>query len=111
MAKEIFNSHNFTAKDVFNIRAAQKLDSAKGKVLKVVGCATGNDVSGETGELVNTGYLKTEEGMYSTISKTAIDSIDALIDCFADNGGEPIEIKVGTGRSNAGREFIVLTMI
>lgn len=111
MAREIVNSHNFTSKDNFNVRGAMKLESAKGQTLTVLGCATGNDVSGETGEIVETGYLKTTAGMFSTISKTAIDGINALIDCFADMEEDSIDITVETRTSNAGRAFIVLTMI
>ena len=111
MARKITNGANFGAKDVFNITGAETLDSVKGSVIRVVGAALGLDVSYDTGEEVVTGYLKAENGeIYSTISPTAQQSIDALIDLLSDDP-TPVEIKVNTRKSNAGREFIVLTMM
>lgn len=111
MARKITNGANFGAKDVFNITGAETLDSVKGSVIRVVGAALGLDVSYDTGEEVATGYLKAENGeIYSTISPTAQQSIDALIDLLSDDP-TPVEIKVNTRKSNAGREFIVLTMM
>ena len=112
MARRIVNGANFKAKDVFNITGAETLDSVKGSVIKVVGAALGLDVSHDTGEEVSTGYLKAENGeIYSTISPTAQQSIDALIEMFVDEPDAVVEIKVNTRKSNAGREFIVLTMM
>lgn len=112
MARKIVKEANFGAKDVFNIVGAETLDSVKGSVIKVVGAALGLDVSHDTGEEVATGYLKAENGaIYSTISPTAQQSIDALIDMFADEPNTGVDIKVNTRMSNAGREFIVLTMM
>ena len=111
MARRISESANFTNKDVFNITGAESLESIKGSTIKVVGGALGLDVSHETGE-VATGYLKDSEGnIYSTISPTAQQSIEALIDMFADGEAKEVTIKVNTRKSNAGREFIVLTML
>lgn len=112
MARKITNAANFGPKDAFNITGAETLDSVKGSVIAVVGAALGLDVSHETGEEVATGYLKAEDGaIYSTISPTAQQSIDALIDLIADAPNTKVDIKVNTRKSNAGREFIVLTMM
>ena len=112
MARRITEKANFTAKDTFNIVGADTLDSVKGKVLKITGVALGLDVSHETGEEVPTGYLKDSEGnIYSTISPTAQQSIAALIDMFADEPEATFEVKVSTKKSNAGRDFIVLTLL
>lgn len=112
MARRITNGANFGAKDVFNITGAETLDSVKGSTIRVVGAALGLDVSHDTGEEVATGYLKAEDGaIYSTISPTAQQSIDALIVVFNDEPNTPVDIKVNTRKSNAGREFIVLTMV
>lgn len=111
MPRKITNGANFGAKDVFNITGAETLDSVKGSVIRVVGAALGLDVSHDTGEEVATGYLKAENGkIYSTISPTAQQSIDALIDLLSDDP-TPVDIKVNTRKSNAGRDFIVLTMM
>ena len=112
MARKIVNGANFGARDVFNITGAETLDSVKGSVIKVVGAALGLDVSHDTGEEVSTGYLKAQDGsIYSTISPTAQQSIEALIDIFEAESDAVIDIKVNTRKSNAGREFIVLTMM
>lgn len=112
MARRITNGANFGPKDVFNITGAETLDSVKGSIITVCGAALGLDVSHDTGEEVATGYLKAVDGtIYSTISPTAQQSIDALIDMFADDSSCKVDIKVNTRKSNAGREFIVLTMM
>lgn len=111
MARKIVNGANFGAKDIFNITGAETLDSVKGSTIRVVGAALGLDVSHDTGEEVSTGYLKAEDGaIYSTISPTAQQSIDSLIELLGDDP-TPVDIKVNTRMSNAGREFIVLTMM
>lgn len=111
MARRITESANFGAKDAFNIVGAETLDSVKGSVIRVVGAALGLDVSYDTGEEVATGYLKAENGqIYSTISPTAHQSIGALIEVLNESP-DALDIKVNTRKSNAGREFIVLTMM
>lgn len=113
MTRTIETKANFSGKDIFNINSAQTLDKSKGQVITVAGCALGTDVSSETGEVINTGFLKDSEGnIYSTISGTAIQSITALIDLFADEGDNAtFDVKIDTRKSNAGREFIVLHLM
>lgn len=114
MAKLTINatSKNFTKKDAFNIIGAVTIDKVKGTHINVVGAALGTDVSYDSGEEVSTGYLKSADGtIYSTISPTAQQSIEQLIDMLDDVDGEPIEIAVQTRKSNAGRDFIVLTLV
>ena len=112
MAKvTITESHNFDKKDVFNIIGAVTMDKVKGTRIEAIGAALGTDISHETGEVVPTGYIKATDGkIYSTISPTAHQSIEALIDLLADEGGKPIAINVETRRSNSGRDFIILTL-
>ena len=106
--REIRKSNNFSAKDNFNIIGAETLDSIKGTIINVVGCAYGTDISTETGEVVETGYLKDSNGkIYSTISPTALQSISVLAEMEIGSG---VEIAVESRKSKAGREFIVLLM-
>lgn len=106
--REIKKANNFTAKDNFNIVGAETLESVKGNIINVTGCAFGTDVSTETGEVVETGYLKDSNGkIYSTISPTALQSITVLVDMEL---GDGIEIAVESRKSKGGREFIVLLM-
>ena len=112
MAKlTITESFNFSKKDAFNILGAVTMDKIKGSTLNVVGAALGTDTSHETGEVIATGYIKTDDGkIYSTISPTAQQAIEALIDLLNDEDGKPIAFTVETRKSNSGRDFIILTI-
>ena len=112
MARRIEKSINFSSKDNFNIVGAATLESVKGSVIDVIGCAIGCDVSHETGEEISTGYLKDIDGnIYSTVSNTAMQSIDALIDIITSEPDKSVEIQVNSQKSKSGRDFIVLTMV
>ena len=109
--RKIETANNFTAKDNFNITGAETLDSVKGTVIRVVGCALGEDVSAETGEVVKTGYLKDVDGnIYSTISPTAMQSIVALAEMKLSEESA-VDIRINSRTSKGGRSFIVLTMV
>lgn len=104
---------NFSKKDAFNITAADTLNTQNGKTINVIGAAIGLDVSHDTGEEVVTGYLKDSSGkIYSTISKTAIDSIAELCDIISDGElddvAENLAVRVEIKKSKGGRDFIVL---
>lgn len=112
MAREITTAVNFNKRDMFNIVGADTLEKVKGQVIKVVGVALGTDVSHDTGEVVPTGYLKDADGnIYSTISPTAQQSIELLGDLLVDEPDVVLDVKVATKKSNAGRDFIVLTLV
>ena len=112
MARKITTAANFSKKDMFNITGADTLNTMNGKTIKVEGCAIGLDVSHDTGEEVVTGYLKDESGrIYSTISKTAIDSISELCDIIDDGDfGDDLSVVVEIKKSKGGRDFIVLSL-
>ena len=110
--RRIEKSYNFTAKDLFNVMSAKVLGKSVGETITVIGVALGKDVSHDTGEEVNTAYLKCDNGtIYSTISSTAITAVDALVDVFADEEGAPQKVYIDSRKSNAGRDFIVLVMV
>ena len=105
-------SYNFTRKDEINSVSATPLQNAKGEKVTVTGCAITERVDEETGENKTVGLLVTEEyGAMSCISKTAIKGISLLVDYMTDENMEKCPIKVNSGKSNAGREFITIEIL
>lgn len=98
---------NINAKDKFNMKMCKSLQTASGKTLIVSKAAIGED-SDQNGEVVNTGVIITDDGAYGTISATAIELIDALIDMLEESDNEPINVAVSTRKANSGRDYIVL---
>ena len=102
-----------TKKDLINAQTGSlKLQAMKEKVLHATGLAIGQATDNETGEQKNVGYIATNDGVYGTISATVIPAIDAVIDAVAD--GEitlPCDIKVIERKSNAGREFLTVSLV
>ena len=103
------NSHNFTAKDRFNMTSAVTMEKAVGQSFRVVGACVGTDAD-ENGADIPVAYLKTDDGhLLCTVSRTVISSVEDLIDYFAD--GETVaEITIEKRLSKGGREFLVLMM-
>ena len=108
---------NFTKKDEINSVSATPLQQAKNENLTITGCAITLREDEETHEEKKVGLLSTaEHGMMSTISGTALKSLDIIIDYMADleadeELGEGVEALVKVGKSNAGREFITLELL
>lgn len=102
-------SYNFTRKDEINAVSATPLQTAKGEVVTVKGCAVSTRPDDKTGEDITVGYLVTEEyGTMTTISKTAIRGIEGLIDYMTEETVDKCEISINAGKSNGGREFITI---
>lgn len=96
-----------TKKDLFNAKNSSK-QLEDGLTLKVLDTAIMSDTD-KDGNEVNVGVLKTEDGIYSTISATVINSLDMLSDIIADDG--EVDVVVGVGTSKAGRDFFMLEII
>lgn len=96
-----------TKKDLFNAKNSSK-QLEDGLMLKVLDTAIMSDTD-KDGNEVNVGVLKTEDGIYSTISATVINSLDMLSDIIADDGEVDVVVRVGT--SKAGRDFFMLEII
>lgn len=102
-----------TKKDIFNAATnslpLQKLTTP----ISVVACGVGEDVSNETGELTQVGYIVTATGeIYGTISKTAITAIENLGDLLLDlPENEAVEICVQHRKSKSDRDFITLSLV
>lgn len=115
----MIKSFNFTKKDEMNSVSATPIQKVKGETLTVKGAAISEKPDKDTGEVVKVGYLSTtDRGMLCTISGTALQGIDLLIDymteCAADlpEGQEETEqVKVHAEKANSGREFVTLEIL
>ena len=96
-----------TQKDLFNAKNSSK-QLEDGLMLKVLAVATMQDID-KDGDTIEVGVLKTEDGIYSTISSTVINSLDMLSDIIADDGEVDVAVRVGTSKS--GRNFLMLEII
>ena len=96
-----------TKKDLFNAKNSSK-QLEDGLMLKVLAVATMQDTD-KDGDIIEVGVLKTEDGIYSTISATVINSLDMLSDIIADDGEVDVAVRVGTSKS--GRNFLMLEII
>lgn len=106
----ITKKYNFSTKDTINAKSASiKLSSIAGQSVVVSGAAICDDVDVETGETKRVAYLATESGVFGTISPTAVNAIDSIIDYMAEEQASA-DITVNKVKSNAGREFITLTI-
>lgn len=84
----------WSARAAFMAIKSVPLSDAVGVDIKVVSIATGTDLSADSGQEIATGYLlgtildggKECTQMFSTISKTAISQLDALIDMEREEG-------------------------
>ena len=76
---------NFTKKDEVNSVSATPLQQAKDETLTIMGAAITERTDETTGEPKKVGLVSTKEhGMMSTISGTAIKSLDIIIDYMKD---------------------------
>ena len=96
-----------TKKDLFNAKNSSK-QLEDGLMLKVLAVATMEDTD-KDGDAIEVGVLKTEDGIYSTISATVINSLDMLSDIIADDGEVDVAVRVGVSKS--GRDFFMLEII
>lgn len=102
-----------TVKDVINARnSSTKLQSAP-KKFSVKAMAVASDVDKETGEFRDVGYLVATDGtVYGTVSPTAIQTIRACAEAVEAKELElPLDFSVAMKKSNAGREFICLSVL
>ena len=96
-----------TAKDMFNSSSALALKDKVGEELTVVGIFT-REKTGMDGIEGLVGYVKTEDGIYATVSGTVIDQFEALAEMLEEG---PCKIKVVARKSNAGREYFQLELV
>lgn len=106
---------NFTKKDEVNSVSATPLQKAGDDILLVTGAAI-TERPDENGEVKEVGLLATDHGTFSSISATAINGLNGIIDYMtdleADNElGDGIQVRVVKNKSNAGREFLTLQIL
>ena len=107
--KTIFKqTSNITAVDKFNMKMCQSLQTVVGETVIVSKAAIGEDVD-KDGEVVQTASIITDKGVYGTISPTAMDLVDSLIDML-EEVGEPITVKVESRKTQNNREYLVLVI-
>lgn len=107
--KTIFKqTNNITAVDKFNMKMCKSLQTAVGETLTVTKAAIGEDAD-KDGEVVQTACIITDKGAYGTISATAMDLVDSLIDML-EEVGEPITVKVESRKTQNNREYLVLVI-
>lgn len=103
---------NMSTKDMINARTASVQLKAAPERFTVTGLAISQDVDKETGEMREVGYIAADnDTVYGTISNTALQTIEEIINAVENEEiSLPCEIGVGLRKSNAGREFITLTL-
>ena len=114
----MINAVNFTKKDEINSMSSTPLQKVTGSTVTVLGAAITERPDESTGEAKKVGILVTEEyGTLSTISGTAIKSLDMIIDYMTDLQGdestkdETVMVNIKSAKSNSGREFITLEIV
>ena len=109
---------NFTKKDEINSMSSTPLQKLAGETVHVTGAAITERPDETTGEAKKVGILVTQEfGTLSTISGTAIKSLDMIIDYMTDLTGDPetadekVLVNIKSAKSNSGRDFITLEIV
>ena len=112
----MINAVNFTKKDEINSMSSTPLQKVTGNTVHVTGAAITERPDEATGEGKRVGIVVTEEfGTLSTISGTALKSLDMIIDYMqelADSGDDtPVVVNVKASKSNSGRDFLTLEIV
>ena len=84
----------------------EKMTSVKGQTLALDKWALFADADRKTGEMRRVLSIKSGDKMYATNSATFIESFETMMACFDKMGLEVHHIRVSTGNSKGGREFI-----
>ena len=110
----IKKTNNITAADLFAMTKGpevRKMQDAKGELLDLLAYVLYKDDKND-GEPVTVLAVKTVEGaMYATNSKTFIRNFSDILAMYEECGEElPTKYKVGSARSNAGREYLTCTV-
>lgn len=110
----IKKTNNITAADMFAMTKGpevRKMADAKGETLDLISYVLYKDDKND-GDPVTVLAVKTVEGaMYATNSKTFIRNFSDILAMYEECGEElPTRYKVGSARSNAGREYLTCTV-
>lgn len=102
-------SKNVEGADLYFLTTSPEIDkmtTVKGQTLALDKWALFADADRKTGEMRRILSIKSGDKMYATSSATFIESFETMIACFEKMGMEVHHIKVTTGTSKGGREFI-----
>lgn len=101
-----------TAKDLINAKTSSVQLKSAPERFTCTGLCISKDIDKETGETRDVGYIVADNGtVYGTISATALASIEAILEGINnDEISLPVEVGVALRKSNAGREFITLSI-
>lgn len=103
---------NFSKKDVINAYTTKALQELKGQVIKVTGIALTEGLDNDTQEKRDVALFKTAEGdILSSISGTVIKMVPQVLDYVEEDDLDEVEIKVESGVSKEGNEFIILKLV
>lgn len=99
------SSENLDKEELYFLVAAEskKMQDLKGKTINVKNWVIAEDTDQSTGEIKTILFIRSDDATYATVSKTFIDTFKTVVSCF---GTDFSKIKVNSGRSNKGREFI-----
>lgn len=93
MIKVLKRSKKWTTVDSFNTVKSKPISEEVGKTFKVRAVSLGEDVDRETGDVRLAANMVMDSGeMFSSISKTVIEQLDALVDILASE--DTVEIQV-----------------
>ena len=111
----IKKTDNLTAADLYSMTKGpdvRKMQDCKGETLEIAAYVLYQDASSVSGESVSVLSVKTVEGaLYATNSKTFIRNFSDILAMYEECGEEaPTKFKVGSARSNAGREYLTCTV-
>lgn len=101
-------TNGWSKRDSFNAKAAQSLNEIAGKVITVKKLAIGTDLD-ENAQDITTATFITEEGVFGTISATAINMCEDLVGIIDEEGAQ--KVKINMRKSNGGRDYIVLELV
>ena len=111
----IKKTNNMTAADMYAMTKGpevRKMADAKGETLDLLAYVLDTDDKGDGSEPVTVLSVKTVEGaLYATNSKTFIRNFSDILAMFEDCGeAAPTRFRIGSARSNAGREYLTCSV-
>lgn len=101
---------NFSKLDVINAASSITLQDNTGEVVTVTGIAL-DERPDENGEAQKVALFKTDKGIMSTISASVLRVVPDIIDYLLSEGKQEIGMKINSGTSKQGREFITVEFI
>lgn len=106
----IRKSENISAADLYSMtkgNQVRKMADAKGEILDIFQFVIYKDVNSEGQETIVLSVKTTDGAYYATNSKTFIRNFLDIVAIFEESGEQiPTRYAVGSGRSNAGRQYL-----